>query len=127
MKKFNAIAMGIVLLSLIACKKENDKSYDPVGFWRGNAYDLIHTAMFLKPNGAANIYVRLMGHDTSRAIVKSYGYYTFTGNTIKAYGVFNDGADTVYIQSILQSNDQMTGDFYMTTSGELVDCRLKRE
>ena len=128
MKKFNAIAMGIVLLSTVACKKENDTpTYNPVGFWRGHAYSLIHTVMVLKPNGIAHIYSRVMGYDTASAVVKSYGQYTVSGNTVKAYGVYNDGDDTAYIRATLQSNDQMSGEYFSTVSGELVDCKLKRE
>jgi hypothetical protein len=127
-KKLTAIAMVVMILLTVACKKENDTStYNPVGFWRGNAYNLIHTAMLLKPDGSANLYSRVRGYDTSSAVYKSYGYYTISGNRVNAYGVFNDGADTMYIQTTLQSNDQMAGDFYMTASGELVDCKLKRE
>lgn len=126
-KKINAIAMCIVLLSLAACKKENDNSnYNPVGFWRGNAYNVVHTVMVVYPDGKANIYTRVMGRDTASAVVKGYGAYTFSGNTIDAYGVFGSN-DTVYLQATLQSNDQMTGQIYFTTASDLVECKLKRE
>jgi hypothetical protein len=125
-KKFTAIAMGIVLLLTVACKKENDPStYNPVGFWRGNAY-LTHIAMALKPNGIANVYALITGSDTSAAGLKGYGHYTVAGNSIRAYGVTSDN-DTIFINTTLGTNTLMTGLLYSTRSVEAAEVKLWRE
>ncbi|HEX2628027.1 MAG TPA: hypothetical protein VHM26_03420 [Chitinophagaceae bacterium] len=126
MKKINAIAAGIVLLSLVACKKENETStYNHVGFWRGTAY-LTHIAMTLKANGNADVYALVTGTDTASAGLKGYGRYTVTGSTIRAYGITATN-DTIFMHINHETNDLMTGLLYTSRSVEAAPINLWRQ
>lgn len=125
-KKFTAIAMGIVMLIATACKKENEsRTFNAAGFWRGNAY-LIHAAVLVNPNGTASIYFGIPGLDTAHAVHKGSGPCIINGNSIKAYGV-TPANDTLFAETTLESNEQMTGSMYTSYYTQIMDCKLKRQ
>lgn len=125
-KKITAIAICIVMLIATACKKENDsRTFNAEGYWRGNAY-LIHAAMLVKPGGTARIYFGITGTDTAHAVHKGTGPCTITGNSIKAYAVSSSN-DTIFVETTLESNDQMTGYMYTSFLNQITDCKLKRQ
>lgn len=126
MKKFTAIAMGIVLVLMVACKKENDNpsTVNHTGYWKGNAY-LIHAAMLVKPDGSVRTYFGITGTDTAHAAYVGSGPYTISGNKIKAYGV--SGSDTVFVETTLNQNDEMKGYLYTSFLNQITECKLVRQ
>lgn len=125
-KKFTVIAMGIVMLLAIACKKENDNptTVNHIGYWKGNAY-LMHVAMLVKPDGSVRTYFGITGTDTAHAVYVGSGPYAISGNKIKSYGV--SGTDTVFVETTLMSDDQMTGYLYTSFLNQITDCKLVRQ
>lgn len=121
---FWMVAAVTAAFLLSSCKKEKEAvSFQPVGYWRGNAY-LYHTAILNKANGKARLYFRITGTDTANA-VRADGWYKVEGNLLTAQCVYND--DTLFLEMHKLSFDNMSGQLYTTFSPEIVECSLRRQ
>jgi hypothetical protein len=123
MMLFVAILCSTVLSS---CKKEKvATSYNPVGYWNGNAY-IVHTAILNKADGKSRIYFRVFGNDTAGSIIGN-GSYTLTGNSFKAFYSINNNTDSIFIETKLDGVGAMNGKLYNTLSPDIVDCNLQKQ
>ena len=127
--KFVLLTVCLALLSTIAlsCKKEKEEAtaFNAVGYSRGNAYNLLQTAVLNKPDGSARIYFRIMGTDSAKAVIGN-GRYTIANNTYNAFGITNTN-DTLFLDLYNLSGNTMSGALYTTFSAELVECNLRRQ
>lgn len=113
-------------LLFVSCKKEsNEVSFNPTGYWDGNAY-IIHTAILNKENGKSRIYFRVFGNDTAGSIIGD-GSYIIQGNRFKAFYGINNNTDSIFIEAKLDGAGAMNGKLYNTLSPDIVDCHLLKQ
>lgn len=130
--KINSRFRTILFLALISsllfvsCKKDsNAVSFNPTGYWNGNAY-IIHTAILNKDNGKSRVYFRVFGNDTAGSIIGD-GSYTIQGNRFKAFYAINNNGDSIFIDAKIDGSGAMNGKLYNTLSPDIVDCHLEKQ
>jgi hypothetical protein len=119
---FVAILCSAVLSS---CKKEKVTSFNPVGYWNGNAAHH-HVAILNKVDGKSRVYFRITGIDTAGATIGD-GFYTVTGNRLKAIYSINNNSDSIFIETMLDQHGVMNGKLYTSVSPDIVDCNLWKQ
>lgn len=120
---FFAAILAVLLLA--SCKKEvPEQSFNPNGYWRGNAY-IIHLGILNRPDGTSRLYFRTFGLDTAGATIGE-GTYTMSGNTFKASYTTTGGTE-MFIESLSVSDKQITGVFFTSGTPEMVDMKLIKQ
>lgn len=128
-----SLATGVLLLA--SCKKDSETAaaenimairepgttYNAVGYWRGQAWELFHIAVLNRDNGTARLYVKIPGMDTASALGKFDGIYLKSGSEY----LFADTISNYYLECNFVSQTLMEGHMY-TNIGEAVDIFVQR-